>query len=84
MKTKTVNYIGRTQAGGNLGGQINNFFLYNGALSNQQILDFYNKGVNPNEDTYYTMPIQQYTYQPYNHNLDYHIQWYKTIYYLVL
>ena len=67
LKTKTVNYIGRTHAGGNLGGEINNFFLYNGALSNQQILDFYNKGVNPNEDTYYyTMPIQQYTYQPYN------------------
>lgn len=63
------NYIGKlsTSQTSNLrGGKIDNFFIYDGALTISQISDFYSKSQVPSEfNYYYTIPIQywyDYTY----------------------
>ena len=60
---KTKNTIGKfiynSNSINNWYGKIDNFYIYNGTLTDYQILDIYNKGQNPTPSNYYyTIPIQ--------------------------
>jgi hypothetical protein len=66
-------WVGRRNTSGNINGSMANFFIYDGVLTTEQIVDIYNKGVIPTQTNYYyTIPIQPKLYAYANNSLNYY------------